>query len=102
MPGPGIYHGILNFQSKSEDFIDAAELLPYPSLVPKTDPDIPYSIALTEFHHILLYQDRIAAICCLDDQLKYEEPLPLVSRDDIVHNAFLILKHDNVEARRTS
>ncbi|KAG5718797.1 Vacuolar protein sorting-associated protein 18 like protein [Termitomyces sp. T112] len=77
MTGPGIYHGILNFESNSEDFIDAAELLPYPSLVPKTDPEIPYSIALTEFHHILLYQDRIAAICCLDDQLKYEESLPL-------------------------
>ncbi|KAG6862426.1 hypothetical protein C0995_011866 [Termitomyces sp. Mi166 len=77
MTGPGIYHGVLNFESKSEDFIDAAELLPYPSLVPKTDPEIPHSIALTEFHYILLYQDRIAGICCLDDQVKYEESLPL-------------------------
>ncbi|KAG6888839.1 hypothetical protein C0992_007397 [Termitomyces sp. T32_za158] len=83
MTGPGIYHGILNFESKSEDFIDAAELLPYPSLVSKTDPEIPRSIALTEFHYVLLYQDRITGICCLDDQVKYEESLPLRAGEQV-------------------
>ncbi|KAG6911537.1 hypothetical protein DXG01_011839 [Tephrocybe rancida] len=83
MTGPGVYHGILNFESKSEDFIDAAELLPYPSLVPNADPELPQSIALTEFHIILLYQDRIAGICNLDDQLKYEESLPLRPGEEV-------------------
>ncbi|KAG5652301.1 hypothetical protein H0H81_005523 [Sphagnurus paluster] len=79
MTGPGIYHGILNFESTSDDFIDAAQLLPYPS---ETDPpEAPCSIALTEFHFILLYKDRISAVCNLDDQLKYEESLPLVNQE---------------------
>jgi vacuolar protein sorting-associated protein 18 len=40
---------------------------------------MPTSIALTEFHFILLYKDRVAAVCNLDEKLTYEEPLPLVS-----------------------
>ncbi|KAG6818049.1 hypothetical protein H0H87_009204 [Tephrocybe sp. NHM501043] len=83
MTGPGIYHGLLSFDFQSEDFIDAAELLPYPSLVPNVDPEIPRSIALTEFHIILLYHDRIAGICNLDDQLKYEEALPLRPGEEV-------------------
>ncbi len=27
----------------------------------------------------MLYQDRVVAICHLDDKLAFEEPLPLVS-----------------------
>ncbi|KAG6841938.1 hypothetical protein C0991_005118 [Blastosporella zonata] len=83
MTGPGVYHGILNFDYVSEDFIDSAELLPYPSLAPNADPEIPLSIALTEFHIILLYQDRISGICNLDDQLKYEETLPLRPGEEV-------------------
>ncbi|KAG6832293.1 hypothetical protein H0H92_003526 [Tricholoma furcatifolium] len=77
VPRPGIYHGTLNYDSTSEDFIDAAELLPYPSPTPDANPELPQSIALTEFHIILLYQARIAGISNLDYQLKYEESLPL-------------------------
>ncbi|KAG6851223.1 hypothetical protein H0H93_015233 [Arthromyces matolae] len=76
MTGPGIYHGTLNFESQTEDYIDAAELLPYPSLA--EEPESPYTIALTEFHYILIYKNRLAAVCSLDDQVKYEDPLPLV------------------------
>ena len=75
LTGLGLYHGNLNFTSTSDDFIDAADVLPYPP--PSTD--IPLSIALTEFHYMVLYRDRIIAICHLDDKLAYEEPLPLVS-----------------------
>jgi hypothetical protein len=72
--GQGIYHGSVNFESTTEDFIDAAQLLPYP---PPSEV-APLSIALTEFHFILLYKDRIAAICNLNEQQTYEDPLPLV------------------------
>jgi vacuolar protein sorting-associated protein 18 len=84
---PGIYHGTLNFESTSDDLIDATQLLPYPlfpsspSSLGSNSPtaEMPISIALTEFHFILLYKDRIASVCNLDEKLTYEEPLPLVS-----------------------
>jgi len=60
--------------SNSDDFIDSAQLLPYPSAS-----NIPISISLTEFHFVLLFKDRVVAICNLNDALTYEELLPLVS-----------------------
>jgi vacuolar protein sorting-associated protein 18 len=80
--GPGIYHGSFNFESKSDDFIDAADVLPYPTLSgssPSVPPEIPISITLTEFHFIILYRDRIVGVCHLDNKLAYEELLSLVS-----------------------
>jgi len=74
----------MNFDSNTEDFIDAAQLLPYPLRPPTTTPQPPQSIALTEFHFILLYKDRIAGVCSLDEKLVYEESLPLVSRNHTV------------------
>lgn len=41
--------------------------------------DFPISMVLTEFHLVLLYNDRIAAISILNEGLAYEEFLPLVS-----------------------
>lgn len=45
---------------------------------------MPLSMALTEFHFMLLYRDRIIGISNLNEQLTYEEQLPLVH---IVHCA---------------
>ena len=36
------------------------------------------SMALTEFHFLLLYGDRVLGISNLNEQLAYEELLPLV------------------------
>ncbi len=36
-------------------------------------------MALTEFHIVLLYSDRIAAMSLLNESLVHEEVLPLVS-----------------------
>lgn len=77
--GPGIYHGTLNLNVDSEDHIDAAALLTYPSIPGNDFSEIPISMSLTEFHFILLYKNRIAGICNLDDKLTYEEVLPIVS-----------------------
>ena len=41
-------------------------------------------MVLTEFHLVLLYSDRIAAISILNENLVYEEVLPLVSRPVMV------------------
>lgn len=40
--------------------------------------EIPISVALTEFHFVLLYKDRVRAICQLNDQIVYEEMIPIV------------------------
>lgn len=64
-------------------------MLPYPQLNSPSDdsqsqtdppapPDIPLSIGLTEFHFILLYHDRVVAVGNLNEQVTYEELLPLV------------------------
>lgn len=84
----GIYHGNLDFESNSDDLIDSAQLLPHPALPasPSLSPSrqdaaqtaTPISIALTEFHFLLLYRDRVLGISNLDEQLAYEELLPLV------------------------
>ena len=80
---------IVNFDSSSDDMIDGAQLLPYPvfpaspSLSPsRRTPDLggpPASIALTELHFISLYKDRVVALSSLNEQMTYEEALPLVS-----------------------
>lgn len=41
-------------------------------------------MALTEFHFILVYKDRVRAICRLNDQIVYEEKIPLVRIDQFV------------------
>ena len=78
--GQGIYHGNMNLTSNTDDFIDSAQLLPYPpsEASPNDEPLTPISINLTEFHFVLLYKDRIVGICNLNDELVYEEMLPLV------------------------
>ena len=76
----------MNFSTNSDEFIDAAQLLPFPdidsvSISPKNSapPTLgPLSMNLTEFHILLLYKDRLLGICNLNDALVYEEALPLV------------------------
>ncbi|EDR15746.1 uncharacterized protein LACBIDRAFT_228107 [Laccaria bicolor S238N-H82] len=83
--GPGIYHGSLNLEPSTEDHIDAAQLLPYPSFVASSSeiPEAPLSLSLTEFHFILLYKNRIVGICNLDDKITYEETLPIKANEVI-------------------
>lgn len=79
----------MNFSSTSDDFIDSAQLLPYPTSYAASSPhspspssSTPISMSLTEFHFVLLYKDRIVGVCNLNDALVYEELLPLVSGYD--------------------
>lgn len=74
-----MYHGKLNFESTTDDLIDAADVLPYPDNRP------PISMTLTEFHIVLLYRDRVLAHSILDKKLTYEEILPLVCAPAICH-----------------
>lgn len=81
---PGLYHGSLNFESASDDLVDGAQLLLYPTITTSPSgaalgsPLLPLSMALTEFHFVLLYRDRVVGLSNLNEQLAYEEMLPLV------------------------
>ncbi|KAH8120213.1 DigA protein [Phellopilus nigrolimitatus] len=85
MTAQGIYHGTMNLTSNSDDFIDSAQLLPYPAFDSSssslrngtTTTQDPLSICLTEFHFVLLYKDRVVGVSNLNDALVYEEALPL-------------------------
>jgi hypothetical protein len=79
--GSGIYHGSLNFKSSSEDFLDSAELLPYPMVSATSDPssNLPISVCFTEFHFVYLFPDRVISVGVLDHRQDYEEKLSLVS-----------------------
>lgn len=47
---------------------------------------------MTEFHFILLYKDRIRAICHLNDEIVYEEMITLVriNESTTLHGWFAI------------
>ncbi|KDE09671.1 hypothetical protein MVLG_00077 [Microbotryum lychnidis-dioicae p1A1 Lamole] len=105
LTGPGIYHGALSFPPPSSDHlqpgdgvIESASLVPFPSQ--PTAPthvsslqrsysdaqrhvaeriDTPISMALTEWHIVLLYEDKIRVIGLLSDKIVFEEPLDLPS-----------------------
>ncbi|GAA5995221.1 tethering complex subunit PEP3 [Rhodotorula paludigena] len=90
LTGPGIYHGQLAFPPSSADLqlgdgiIDAASLIPYPtdppSLFPPNEEHAPpISMALTEWHFVLLYDDKICAVDLLTDKVVYHELLDLPS-----------------------
>ncbi|TFK36843.1 DigA protein [Crucibulum laeve] len=83
MTSPGIYHGTLSLETPSEDAIDAAQLLPY-SATQGEKPEFPISLALTEFHFVLLYKDRVIGVCNLDDKQTYEEMLPLKPNEEVL------------------
>lgn len=80
MTAQGIYHGALNLKSNSDDFVDSAQLLPYPTT---TSNSYPLSMSLTEFHFVLLYKDRVIGICNLNESLVYEEILPLKPSEEV-------------------
>ncbi|RXW19514.1 hypothetical protein EST38_g6337 [Candolleomyces aberdarensis] len=87
LTGQGIFHGTINFESSSEDHIDSAQLLQYPSLATspgKENQEVPLSLAVTEFHFVLLYKDRIVGICNLDDKKTYEEIMPVKPSETVL------------------
>ncbi|ORX53539.1 hypothetical protein DM01DRAFT_1046133 [Hesseltinella vesiculosa] len=94
LTGPGVYRGDLVFGSQNvgDSVIDNVQLLPYPTSAtdddgPQVTPDFPLAMALTEFHYILLYKDRVRAICQLNDQVVYEEIIPLNHGEQVIDMA---------------
>ncbi|KAG0294707.1 hypothetical protein BGZ96_000616 [Linnemannia gamsii] len=91
LTGPGVYHGNLVFgsQNAGDSVIDTPQLLPYPATRLELDAssavsEIPIAIALTEFHFILLYKERIRAVNQLNDQIVFDELIPLKAREEVI------------------
>ncbi|KAH0445460.1 hypothetical protein IEQ34_025455 [Dendrobium chrysotoxum] len=69
LTGPGVYHGLISYGDQQVDEMVA---------------EIPLSAALTEFHFVLLYRDRIMAISSLDDHVVFQESLPLQPNERVI------------------
>jgi len=83
--GAGIFHGKLVFGSQKDGDGCATDtsLIPLPFSQP-APPDSPIAMVLTEFHFLLLYQDRFQALSLLNLQVVHEEMFSKV---------FLQIKH---------
>lgn len=87
MIGPGVYRGsfVSGAPASGNTVFDRAKLVPYPALQNRGaratgagDQAQPISVAMTEFHYLLLYKDRIVAVCILNDEVVLDELLPHV------------------------
>ncbi|KAK0526251.1 tethering complex subunit [Tilletia horrida] len=91
MTDPGIYYGSLSLptQSSGDSLIDSANLLPYPALNSSEGDGLqkPVSMALTDFHFLLLYKDQVVGSSILDDQTVYRESLPLKAQEHVLGTA---------------
>ncbi|KAL1748553.1 Pep3/Vps18/deep orange family-domain-containing protein [Schizophyllum fasciatum] len=85
LTGVGIFHGSVNFDSSTDDLVDGVTLPAYPTFsdTPPGQTDVPLSMAVTEFHFVLLYKDRVAAICRLDERVAYEEVMPVKTTEEV-------------------
>lgn len=95
LTGPGVYHASLKFsdQDVGGSVIESANLLPYPAVVGEEDDppadggavaEVPSGIALTAFHFVLLYSNRVMCIGSLDDRVVFEETLPLKPQERVI------------------
>ncbi|TPX36548.1 hypothetical protein SmJEL517_g01238 [Synchytrium microbalum] len=89
LTAPGIYFGnfVFGSQNVGDSIIDNAQLLPYQhgdndeTFIPPT------SIALTEFHFIVLIQNKVQAVCILNNELVYEELVTLEPNERVLKMA---------------
>lgn len=92
LAAPGLYHSPVS-ASPSSDILSRRGLFPYPSEEPASlptfsrgpahpapsSPAIPISLAITAWHWLLLYPDRIVGVARETEKVVWEEALPLVS-----------------------
>ncbi|ELU13053.1 hypothetical protein CAPTEDRAFT_223579 [Capitella teleta] len=72
MTGPGIYYGHID-ASEENSVTRNARLMRYPREDGEKE-GTPLAIVLTEFHALILFQDRLKAMCVLNEQLIYDDP----------------------------
>ncbi|KAK6183831.1 hypothetical protein SNE40_002395 [Patella caerulea] len=74
MTGPGVYHGTIDTTggAGANSVLANAKLIPYP----KDKSDKPVSMVMTEFHVLILFNDRLKAVCTLNEQTIYDDVYP--------------------------
>jgi len=87
MIGPGLYTSLLSTTAAPEILVKPS-LVPYPTSTPgpafsrnsaPSTTDVPLNIAISQWHWILLYSDRMVGISRETEKVVFEEKLPLVS-----------------------
>ncbi|XP_054719566.1 vacuolar protein sorting-associated protein 18 homolog [Uloborus diversus] len=70
---PGVMYGTINYAAKSPQNLIASnkKILPYPD--ERNEKRTPLSVLLTEFHVLVLFRDRIKAICVVNEQLVFDD-----------------------------
>lgn len=78
-PGDGIIEGaqLLPYPTVSYDLARNRNTPSDPSSTPSANSELPLSIAITEHHLILTYSKHVSIIRVLDDEVVFEEYLPL-------------------------
>lgn len=89
--GPGIYHGSLDTSGglESESLTVDTKLMPYPTDDSERSSK-PMAIVLTEFHVLILFPDRLKAVCVLNEQLIHEDTFSEVSMKGLTVMIFFI------------
>lgn len=95
MTGKGMLTGELIFgsQKPGDSVINNSKIISYPEEYIKSKGNIktekaietiPLSIAITQFHYLLLYKKKLKAMCVLDNNIIYEEEIPLEQNEKIL------------------
>ncbi|KAH3742880.1 vacuolar protein sorting protein 18 [Pelomyxa schiedti] len=74
LTGPGIYHGKISFvyQGSGDAVTTDTSLIRYPAKDPSAPPDPPLGIALTEFHYVLVYDQKIQCMNNLTEEVVFD------------------------------
>lgn len=108
---PGLYTSSLS-SAPSNDILLRPSLIPYPifddsalhDFAPRPAPSspslpaIPIAVAVTQWHWLLLYSDRVAGVSRENEKVVWEEKLPLVSSLLSQNNVMSLTK--NIVRRR--
>ncbi|ESO97284.1 hypothetical protein LOTGIDRAFT_214111 [Lottia gigantea] len=73
MTGPGVYYGSIDTTGSAgaNSVLSNTKLIPYPK--DKVDIGKPVSMVMTEFHVLILFADRLKAVCTLNEQTIYDD-----------------------------
>jgi hypothetical protein len=103
MTSRGLFHATLlttrqaAVDVSSQDFLDVSSLLPYPAARSDgtnnsaSNDSFPLGVVLTEFHFLLLLNDRVMGYSRLDQSLVYDEIISLVRKLFLRFHVSLIL-----------
>ncbi|TPX38727.1 hypothetical protein SeLEV6574_g07674 [Synchytrium endobioticum] len=90
LTAPGVYYGnfVFGSQGVGDSIIDNAQLLPYQQdETEESSLIVPSSIALTEFHFVMMVRHKVRAVCILNNELVYEEEITLEQGERILKMA---------------